>query len=283
MKTSLACDPLDRLLEGGLEPGAITLVYGVPATGKTNLCLQAARSVVDQGLRVAYVDTEGVSFDRLRQVAGDHYDKMMANVLFSSPGTLRDQERLVKQAAQIPDAGLIIVDSLNFYYRLDMDDDPQAASRSMLAQLGALQAAARTSRIPVIVTAQVYERADEVLPFGGRTMGHIVKTIIELQRGPGGPLAASGRAAMGTKGFATADTFDDGPAFGPTDDQPSRPAAAPGAVPPPPPPPRPGSGSMDSVDDDGTGLRLAVLRKHRAIPEGRTARFRIFDGGLTSP
>ena len=264
MKTAIGCAPIDRLLEGGLEPGAITLVYGVPATGKTNLCIQAARAVVQQGLRVAYVDTEGVSFDRLRQIAGDVYDKMMAGVLFSSPHDLRDQERLVKQATQIPDVGLIIVDSLNFHYRFDMDTDSAAAGRSMLAQLGALQAAARTSRIPVIVTAQVYERADEVLPFGGRTMGHIVKTILELRRGPGGPLGATGKAAMSGAGFSPAARYDDeGPGFGPGDHDPLEMAADQEAV--------------------VLGLRQGVLRKHRAIPEGRTALFRIAETGLAPP
>lgn len=219
MKVPTGCASVDKMLEGGLEPGAITLVYGVPASGKTNLCLQVSKQIVAQGLKVAYVDTEGVSFDRLRQIAGDRYKDMMSGVLFSAPRGFKDQERLVRQATQIPDAGLIVVDSLNYYYRLELDEDPQAASRSLVGQLGALQTACRASRTPVLVTAQVYGSDEEVLPFGGKSMGHIVKTVLEFQRPEETELAAA-------------------------------------------------------------GARRAVLRKHRAIPEGREAKFRIVDEGL---
>lgn len=62
------CAPLDGLLDGGLESDAITLVFGEGGSGKTNLALQCARQVAMAGKRVGYVDTEGVSSIRLRQV-----------------------------------------------------------------------------------------------------------------------------------------------------------------------------------------------------------------------
>ena len=62
------CAPLDGLLDGGLESDAITLVFGEGGSGKTNLALQCARQVALRGKRVGYVDTEGVSSIRLRQV-----------------------------------------------------------------------------------------------------------------------------------------------------------------------------------------------------------------------
>ena len=63
---SLGCQSLDALLGGGLESGIITRVYGEAGTGKTNLCLQAARECVLSGKKVAYIDTEGVSVERIR-------------------------------------------------------------------------------------------------------------------------------------------------------------------------------------------------------------------------
>src|SRR6185436_10645645 len=62
------CPSLDALLDGGLERDAITLVFGEGGSGKTNLALQCARAAARAGLRTAYVDTEGVSSVRLRQV-----------------------------------------------------------------------------------------------------------------------------------------------------------------------------------------------------------------------
>ena len=33
-KVTVGCAPIDNLLDGGFEPGIITLIYGEPGTGK---------------------------------------------------------------------------------------------------------------------------------------------------------------------------------------------------------------------------------------------------------
>ncbi|MGD9963539.1 MAG: ATPase domain-containing protein, partial [Thermoplasmata archaeon] len=76
---------LDGLLEGGLEGGAITLLFGEAGTGKTNICLQVARNVASQGKKVIYIDTEGVSLERLRQICADEFEEVMKNILFFEP------------------------------------------------------------------------------------------------------------------------------------------------------------------------------------------------------
>ncbi len=68
MPLSTGVRALDDLLDGGLEEDAITLVFGEGGSGKTNLALQCARQVARSGLKVAYVDTEGVSARRMEQV-----------------------------------------------------------------------------------------------------------------------------------------------------------------------------------------------------------------------
>lgn len=62
------CAAIDDLLDGGIETDAITLVFGEAGSGKTNLALQLAREAARSGRRVAYVDTEGVSATRLAQI-----------------------------------------------------------------------------------------------------------------------------------------------------------------------------------------------------------------------
>lgn len=187
MRLATGCAPLDDLLGGGLEEGAITLVYGEAGSGKTNLCLQASRNaVLEDGGKVAFVDTEGVSLERLQQICGDDYDHVLKSVLFYQPQSLPEQEKMVASLTKLRDPGLVVVDSLNMHYRLMLGDDGDAAQRSITNQLRALWSVARGQEAAVLVTGQVFSGEDAVRPFGGRIMEHIVKTMVRLDRtGPG--------------------------------------------------------------------------------------------------
>lgn len=50
--------PLDRMLSGGLPIGRMVEIHGAPDSGKTTMCLQAAKSAQKQGWLVAYFDLE---------------------------------------------------------------------------------------------------------------------------------------------------------------------------------------------------------------------------------
>jgi len=177
-KLPLHCS-LDKLLEGGIEAGIITEIYGEGGTGKTNICIQAAKSCVEEGKKVLYIDTEGISKKRLLQVFKDK--KKLEKILFFFPFSLKEQEEMVEKAVKI-DAGLIILDSANLFYRLEMHDDEANATRSLTKQLVLLQIEARKKNIPVIITSQLYSAGDDIKPFAGRSMDHIAKTIIKLEK-----------------------------------------------------------------------------------------------------
>ncbi len=179
-KLPIGCKSLDELLGGGLEFGIITEIYGGGGTGKTNICLQAAKSRASQGKKVVFIDTEAVSKERLLQIC-ENDKKIIEKILFFFPYSLKEQEEVVNKAIKI-DAGLIILDSANLYYRLDMGEDEGAATRSLTRQLVNLQIAARKKDIPVLITSQVYSSGNEVKPFGGRSMEHMAKTILRLDK-----------------------------------------------------------------------------------------------------
>jgi DNA repair protein RadB len=183
MRLATGCRPLDDLLGGGLEPGAITLVYGEAGTGKTNLCLQAAvQADAADGRRIGYIDTEGVSLERLEQIAGDRNQDLLKSILFFTPHNLVEQQKMVAALAKIKDPKLIIVDSINMHYRLLLGQDGETATKSITAQMSSLLALARTTDVPILITGQVFGDEDAVRPFGGRIMEHIVKTMIRLER-----------------------------------------------------------------------------------------------------
>ena len=183
MKLETGCKSLDTLLGGGLEPGTITLVYGEAGTGKTNLCLQLARNAIlaDRG-KVVYLDTEGVSMERLEQICGKNTQKVLKGLLFYHPQSLADQERMTQQVEKIKAPALVVIDSLNMYYRLQLKGGSDEASRSITAQLASLLKISRQENAPIIITGQVYTDDETVRPFGGRIMEHIVKSIVRLER-----------------------------------------------------------------------------------------------------
>ncbi len=176
-KLPLNCS-IDELLDGGIEAGIITEIYGEGGTGKTNICIQAAKRCAEKGKKVIYIDTEGISKERLLQIFKDK--KLLEKVLFFFPFSLKEQEEMIEKAVKI-DAGLIIVDSINLFYRLEMEDESMA-TRSLTKQLVTLQIAARKNKIPVIVTSQVYSAGDNIKPFAGRSMDHMAKTIIRINK-----------------------------------------------------------------------------------------------------
>jgi DNA repair protein RadB len=181
---ALGCRPLDDLLGGGIESGIITRIYGEAGSGKTNLCLQAARECVRTGKKVAYIDTEGVSVERLRQICIEcDYQKILRDILFFHPTSFESQEQMIHDAIVTKGVGLIIVDTITMFYRLNLENDREGGIRSFTRQVTNLQVAARQKDLFIIITEQVYtDKNGEVKPFTNRDAEHMTKTIMKLER-----------------------------------------------------------------------------------------------------
>ncbi|PNX46370.1 MAG: DNA repair and recombination protein RadB [Thermoplasmata archaeon M11B2D] len=181
---SLGCQSLDDLLGGGLESGIITRIYGEAGSGKTNVCLQAARQCVLSGKKVAYIDTEGVSVERIRQMCMHcDYKSILRDILFFSPVSFESQEKMICDAVATKGIGLIIVDTITMFYRLNLEKDRDGAIRSFTRQVTNLQVAARQKDIFVLITEQVYtDKTGEVKPFTNRDAEHMTKTILRFDR-----------------------------------------------------------------------------------------------------
>jgi len=179
---------LDDLLEGGLEGGAITLLFGEAGTGKTNICLQVSRNVALAGKKVVYIDTEGVSLERLKQMAGDRYEDVMKNVLFFEPHSFDEQEKFVDKAVRLAESslevGVIILDSATIHYRLTRNDEEKGIRKSLSPQLAKLLGVARSKDVPILLTSQVYTDIEKGTfePLGGHVLLHNAKAIIRLDK-----------------------------------------------------------------------------------------------------
>jgi len=183
-RLQLKCKPLDDLLGGGIESKIITKIYGEAGSGKTNLCLQASRECANNGKRVAYIDSEGASLERLGQICKNYsYEKILKNILFFSPSSLEDQEKMVKNAINVKDLDLIIMDTINLFYRINLEEDKEGAMRSFTRQMADLQIAVREKDFHAIVVEQVYtDKNGDIKPFTNRDTEHMVKATVRLEK-----------------------------------------------------------------------------------------------------
>jgi len=188
-RVAIGCQAIDGLLGGGVENGTITLLYGEGGSGKTNFCLQAAREVAGTGSKVIYIDTEGVSLERLEQMCGDRFAPIVANILFFEPHSLDEQRDAIEKSQRILEGdakvGLLVLDSATIYYRILFGTEGEDAGRtSLVAQMTRLLVLARKRQLPVIITTQVYTDSSKNTfePIGGHAFLHTAKAIIRLEK-----------------------------------------------------------------------------------------------------
>ncbi|MFB6100076.1 MAG: DNA repair and recombination protein RadB [Candidatus Nanohalobium sp.] len=162
-RVSTGSEHLDRFLNGGLEKGIVNNVYGESGSGKTNLCVQVAAHVAENGGKVAYIDTEaGFSPERFLQMSNE---EALDNILIRSPTDFEQQEEAIEsleETVEEEDVELVIVDSAVSLYRLKVNGDNASEINNQLSgQLSQLTKIAREHNIPVLITNQVYTSFDE--------------------------------------------------------------------------------------------------------------------------
>jgi DNA repair protein RadB len=188
VKVPVECPSIDDLLDGGIETGCITLLYGEAGSGKTNLCLQLARNVVRSGRKVVYIDTEGLSLDRLRQICGHDFETIVKDILVSEVYTLDEQEKYVAKAVRLAEmnkeVGLIVLDSATTHFRMTKAEEEREERHSLTRQVTKLMGAARKRDIPVLITSQVYTDIERGTfePLGGHMLSHNAKDIVRLEK-----------------------------------------------------------------------------------------------------
>lgn len=181
---------IDRLLGGGLETDGLTELYGEGGSGKTLLCLEVAVRVALSGRWVFYIDTEGVSVDRIEAVSGGRLKEVLKRLLLSTPSDLETQTKAVETAGALAregrrDVGLIVLDSATFYYRLSLSGPSEDEGRIALGtELADLLSTALGRGVPVLFTNQVWRRPSDgsLEPLGGSFVQHAAKTIVRLDR-----------------------------------------------------------------------------------------------------
>ncbi|PSP87786.1 DNA repair and recombination protein RadB [Halobacteriales archaeon QS_4_66_20] len=222
------CEPIDELLGGGFERGGVTQVYGPPAAGKSNLVLSAAVEAATAGRFSLYIDTEGLSVDRMEQLVSAHpdadLDEIASRIIVTEALTFEEQREAVQDASEFAGkVDLIVLDSATGFYRLERTEQEEGeALRSVARQITHLLSLARKHDIAVGFTNQVYTDPDSetASALGGHTLDHWSAVILRLDRFRGGNRRATlekhhAREAGGTAQFRITGDGLDGAGPGP--------------------------------------------------------------------
>ncbi|CAN6871755.1 unnamed protein product [Brassica oleracea] len=199
---------LDKVLEGGIETGSITELYGEFRSGKTQLChtlCVTCQLPMDQGGgegKAMYIDAEGTFRpQRLLQIAdrfGLNGADVLENVAYARAYNTDHQSRLLLEAASMmveTRFALMIVDSATALYRTDFSGRGELSARQMhLAKfLRSLQKLADEFGVAVVITNQVVAQVDgsalfagpQFKPIGGNIMAHATTTRLAMRKGRG--------------------------------------------------------------------------------------------------
>jgi len=197
---------LDDLLVGGVEPGAVTELFGEYRTGKTQLahqlCVNVQLSYEEGGLEggALYIDTEGTFRpERLIQMAVakdlDH-NLILKNVTIGRAYNSDHQILLAKEAPKIIDEKnikLIIVDSLIGHFRSEYIGRGMLAERQQIINThihDLLRLTETYDELAVVFTNQVSARPDvfygnPLIHTGGHVVAHGATIRIYLRKGKG--------------------------------------------------------------------------------------------------
>ncbi|MEZ4272114.1 MAG: DNA repair protein RadA [Myxococcota bacterium] len=168
---------LDRVLGGGLVPGALVLVGGDPGIGKSTLLLQAMGALCERGLRVLYVSAEeSLSQIKLR---ADRL-QICADNLFLLAET---QMEAVDAAKREIEPQVCVIDSIQTVGVAELD----SAVGSVSQIRGVTQRLMEQAKGAGISTFVVGHVTKEGAIAGPKVMEHMVDTVLYFEGERTGP------------------------------------------------------------------------------------------------
>ncbi|KAI3364122.1 hypothetical protein L3Q82_010799, partial [Scortum barcoo] len=199
IQISTGSKELDKLLQGGIETGSITEMFGEFRTGKTQLCHTLAVTCqlpIDQGGgegKAMYIDTEGTFRPERLLAVAERYglvgSDVLDNVAYARAFNTDHQTQLLYQASAMMAESryaLLIVDSATALYRTDYSGRGELSARQghLGRFLRMLLRLADEFGVAVVITNQVVAQvdgaamfsADPKKPIGGNILAHASTT-----------------------------------------------------------------------------------------------------------
>ena len=161
----------DRVLGGGLVPGAVVLLSGEPGVGKSTLLLEVAANAAKRGLRVLYVSgEESVGQVRLR---AERTGAVVDGLYLASENDLA----AVLGQIEAVSPNLLVVDSVQTISHSDLDG--AAGMPSQIREVASnLIRVAKERNLPVILVGHVTKDGSIA---GPRVLEHLVDVVCHFE------------------------------------------------------------------------------------------------------
>jgi len=190
-KIPTGCETIDKILEGGISIGNVTLIYGEAETGKTTLATQCAINCAKQGYRTLFIDCDGTfSGRRLSQMASKKFEETAESIMLMKPQNFKEQTVVIDKLTDYitKNLGLFIIDTITALYRVKIADSPEKTftlNRELNRQMALVAQATKLHKIAALVTSQVRSSFNEafvsVEPVATRVLKFWADTIISMK------------------------------------------------------------------------------------------------------
>ncbi len=163
-------DELDRVLGGGLVPGAVLLLAGEPGVGKSTLLLEAGALVAASGPVLYITGEESAAQVRLR---ADRLGAVHENLYLAAE---TDLEAIITHVSAV-EPRLLIIDSVQTIAAGEVDGVPGGVTQ-VREVAAALTAVAKEKSMSTILVGHVTKDGSVA---GPRTLEHLVDVVLHFE------------------------------------------------------------------------------------------------------
>ena len=170
-RTPTGIAELDRVLGGGLVPGAVVLIGGDPGIGKSTLVLQALTRLSEAGRKVLYVSGEESA--RQIRMRAERLGPLPDNVLILAETSLEQISAHISECK--PD--MLVIDSVQTVYSADLESAPGSVSQLREVSARIIQQAKQTDTATFLIGHVTKDGAIA----GPRVLEHMVDTVLYFE------------------------------------------------------------------------------------------------------
>lgn len=172
LRASTGIGELDRVLGGGLVPGAAILIGGDPGIGKSTLLIQAAAHMAQNNIGVMYISgEEALAQLRLR---AHRLGLSNAPVLLGAETNIADIRKTVEEQKSV---SVLIIDSIQTMWSPVLDAAPGTVSQLRLAAQELIHLA-KTTGTTLVMVGHVTKDGQIA---GPRVLEHMVDTVVYFE------------------------------------------------------------------------------------------------------